>query len=403
MAKKNFTISTVATAPDPAASGTSLVVASGDGSLFAENEPAVIFPDGEQPDSDNAEIVTITNISTDTLTITREQESTSARTVVVGDVIMQGITADDWNTLRGLITENADGFTISGGTTERDLILTGADITLTGSGTNTYTFPSATGTLVSRDSTDTLTNKTLRSPLFQGTWDGWIDANETWTYASADDPTYTFTISGDLSSKYSAGMRIKLTQTTAKYFIITKVAYSSPNTTITVYGGTDYDLANAAITSPYYSMVKAPQGFPLDPDKWSVETTDTSLRSQSSPAQNTWYNLGSVSINIPIGCWKVSYSVPLAIYDSSDAELEVHSTLSTGASSETNTPFTAITNTTNTSNDLASMVRMEDVLSLATKDTYYLLARTTKTGISAIYFLNNRTAETIITATCAYL
>ena len=94
---------------------------------------------------------------------------------------------------------------------------------------------------------------------------GWTPALETWTYASADDPTYTFTISGDLTDKYSAGMRIKLTQTTAKYFIITKVAYSSPNTTITVYGGTDYDLANATITNPYYSVVKAPQGFPLDP------------------------------------------------------------------------------------------------------------------------------------------
>jgi hypothetical protein len=94
---------------------------------------------------------------------------------------------------------------------------------------------------------------------------GWIPAGETWTYNSADDPTYTFTISGDKTDKYSAGMRIKLTQTTAKYFIITKVAYSSPNTTITVYGGTDYDLANAAITSPYYSTQKAPQGFPLNP------------------------------------------------------------------------------------------------------------------------------------------
>ena len=138
----------------------------------------------------------------------------------------------------------------------------------------------------------------------KGTEDGWIPSGETWTYASADDPTYTFTISGDLTGKYSAGMRIKLTQTTAKYFIITKVAYSSPNTTITVYGGTDYDLANATITSPYYSMVKAPQGFPLDPDKWSVVVTPGAF-SQASATSDTWYN--ATSITIPIGVWDFSY------------------------------------------------------------------------------------------------
>lgn len=83
--------------------------------------------------------------------------------------------------------------------------------------------------------------------------DGWVSAGETWTYASADDPTFTFTISGDVTTKYSAGMRVKLTQTTAKYFIVTNAAYSAPDTTIAIYGGTDYDLAKVAISSPYYS------------------------------------------------------------------------------------------------------------------------------------------------------
>ena len=62
-------------------------------------------------------------------------------------------------------SNESDGFILGGGTTKRDLTVTGADITLTGSGSNTYTFPASTGTLVSRDSTDTLTNKTLTSPI----------------------------------------------------------------------------------------------------------------------------------------------------------------------------------------------------------------------------------------------
>jgi hypothetical protein len=138
---------------------------------------------------------------------------------------------------------------------------------------------------------------------------GWISAGETWTYASADDPTFTFTVNGDKTSKYSPGMRIKVTQSsTVVYFIITKVTYSSPNTTITVYGGTDYDLADSAISDSFYSFQKAPFGFPLSPDKWSIQTSSTSQSAQSNPVASTWYNLGSLSISVPIGAWKVYFT-----------------------------------------------------------------------------------------------
>lgn len=95
---KNFAISTVATAPSPATTGTSLVVASGHGARFplpltdgAFN--VIVFPEGEQPDSSNAEIVRVTARSTDTLTIVREQEGTTARSIGVGDIVMLGLTA----------------------------------------------------------------------------------------------------------------------------------------------------------------------------------------------------------------------------------------------------------------------------------------------------------------------
>lgn len=90
----NFAYSTVATAPSPATSGTSLVVAAGQGALFpAVPFNAVVWAFGAIPTSANAEIVRVTARSTDTLTITRTQESTSARTIVVGDQIAAAITA----------------------------------------------------------------------------------------------------------------------------------------------------------------------------------------------------------------------------------------------------------------------------------------------------------------------
>jgi hypothetical protein len=93
-AHKNFALSTVATAPSPATSGTSLTVATGDGAKFPTPPfNATIWPTGSQPTSANAEIVRVTALATDTLTITRAQESTSARAILAGDQIAATITA----------------------------------------------------------------------------------------------------------------------------------------------------------------------------------------------------------------------------------------------------------------------------------------------------------------------
>jgi hypothetical protein len=102
---KNFAISAVATAPSPASAGTSLVVTSGHGARFpAPPFNVTIWPSAALPDPTNAEIVRVTAIATDTLTITRAQESTSARTVVVGDLLAATITQkalDDLAALAG--------------------------------------------------------------------------------------------------------------------------------------------------------------------------------------------------------------------------------------------------------------------------------------------------------------
>src|SRR4051812_47728316 len=93
-AHKNLAVSAVATAPSPATSGTSLVVTTGHGTRFpAVPFNATIWPVATQPTPANAEIVRVTAISTDTLTITRAQESSSARTVIVGDQIAATISA----------------------------------------------------------------------------------------------------------------------------------------------------------------------------------------------------------------------------------------------------------------------------------------------------------------------
>jgi len=84
--------------------------------------------------------------------------------------------------------------------------------------------------------------------------DGWTAATGTWTYASAS----TITVPSGAASIYQRGDKIKFTQTTAKYAIIIDVA----DTLLTIAVNNDYTVANAAITSPYYSHASNPLGFP---------------------------------------------------------------------------------------------------------------------------------------------
>lgn len=159
---------------------------------------------------------------------------------------------------------------------ENAIIIVKLDVTQTGTttldinslGSRSLMKYNAAGTVINLESNDLIAN---REYLFRydGTrwvWvnqetvreNGWIDAGETWTYASAT----TFTISGDKTGKYQLGDKIKLSQTTVKYFYIVGVSYSAPNTTITIAGGSDYVLVSAAITLNYYAKDEYPLGFP---------------------------------------------------------------------------------------------------------------------------------------------
>lgn len=95
----NFAKATIATAPSPATTGTSLVLGSGEGAdLPTPPWSAILCPIGEEASKQNAEIIRCTAKSGDTLTtITRAQESTTARTWAPGDRLYIGPTATYFN------------------------------------------------------------------------------------------------------------------------------------------------------------------------------------------------------------------------------------------------------------------------------------------------------------------
>jgi len=249
---------------------------------------------------------------------------------------------------------------------------------------------------------------------------GWIPAGETWTYVSTDDPTGVIKINANVTSKYSEGMRLKMTNGgNTIYAIITKMGtYGGDEagyTYITFLHEIDptdskalHLMANSAITSSYYSTQKAPQGFPLSPSKWSVEVIDTSSRTQYNPTKDVWYNLGTTAcqITVPIGVWKLKYNVVPNPYNSAVVtKITQYVTLSTANDSESNPLLTIYAQTSGASSDRLAgnfLIGRDAFVDVAIKTTYYLNAKTDVSGQTNITFANHLAPMTI-RATCAYL
>ena len=150
---------------------------------------------------------------------------------------------------------------------------------------------------------------------------GWVEADETWTYVSTDDPTGVFKVNADVTGKYSVGMRIKMTNGgNTIYGIITKVGIyggdQSGYTYITFLHELDEDslakylLANSSITNNYYSTQKAPFGFPLDVKSWTIIYPIVSNGSANYlDGGGAIAQFGTLQADMPIGSWIASYKV----------------------------------------------------------------------------------------------
>jgi hypothetical protein len=112
-AKTNFAYALIATAPTPAASGTTFSVTAGLGAIFpAAPFNCPVWPAGANPLTTNAEVVRVTSKGTgDNWTVTRTQESSSARSIAVGDQIMLAVTAKTLTDIESQVT--TDGTNIA--------------------------------------------------------------------------------------------------------------------------------------------------------------------------------------------------------------------------------------------------------------------------------------------------
>lgn len=232
---------------------------------------------------------------------------------------------------------------------------------------------------------------------------GWIPSPAAMTFLSSDAPSFVLRVVGNVTGTFNDGMKFKITQSGQdKFFFVTKVSITGSNSYINLYGGTDFTLISGALPDIYYSIVKSPFGFPTNPEKWTVTSTDSSLRTQANPSGTVWYNLGSMQINVPIGVWRTIYTVLPSADRAANGLLNMFVTLSTSSNTESDASMTRKMSTQNTTL-IEQSQDAERILVVNTKTPYFLLTKQQTGGaISNIYNDGSKQVTTILLI-CAYL
>lgn len=230
---------------------------------------------------------------------------------------------------------------------------------------------------------------------------GWTPVTDSWAYASVDGSIGVITIPSNGTTKYSVGMRIKLTQTTVKYFIVVAVTA----TTLTVYGGTDYTLANAAISAISFSCHKSPLGFPMSPAKWTVTYSDTTQRTPA--ASTTISQVTNAQIDAPIGLWEVVVSQAVKCQRPGGTGISFKNGLSDATNTFYDNEFILHVDGNWTSGtgsiSLSGVHRFSKLLALTVKDTLYWNHVVSTVSNSPTITYSNDLSTFKIELICAYL
>lgn len=223
-----------------------------------------------------------------------------------------------------------------------------------------------------------------------------IKGNESWNDTTSNNNHLT--ASGGAVNNFAAHAF-----SAVEYAVATKIEYIGGNTDVTLFTGNGR-LPNQVLAYGKYSTARAPYGFPADKTKWRVQSFINSQPApQTAVATNTWYNVGSFSISIPVGVWDVDYRLSAILTAASAGYLGTAATLSTANNSETNryiSSYGPVSATASSQQD--GPLNASTPLSISSQTPYYLNLRTSTTASSmSLYIAGSMPA--VITAECAYI
>lgn len=167
-------------------------------------------------------------------------------------------------------------------------------------------------TIVNADVTDRRVLAGIGGAAFT---DGWIPAGETWTRTG----NFTFTVTGDQTSKYRKGARVRYKDGGSfEYGTVLSSAFGAV-TTVTLFTNTNYTMAAATITENSVSYSQNPVGYPQMFD-WTPTHSRGAVNYTNLPTTNyakfavsnsvVWFEEAHTQAGTPGGSGQQLFTLP---------------------------------------------------------------------------------------------
>jgi len=231
--------------------------------------------------------------------------------------------------------------------------------------------------------------------------EGYTAAAQIWTYLSFSATTQigTITVPTDATVKYNSGMRIQITQATGgiKYGIIQMVTA----TVLHVMFPAGTTLNNEAISTPFYTSLFAPLGFPMDPNLFTLEVSPSANVVQGSPTALAWYNAALLAVGV--GRYVCDYEATHWIVKGSAPVVWGFITLSTTNNGITDPKMGSMTYASAT--ELMNTGKRQRVYNFTSPTTLYLNHAVNQASVTqtAIYTSDAANTRSVVRARCAYI
>lgn len=215
-----------------------------------------------------------------------------------------------------------------------------------------------------------------------------LTANGGALMTNADSP---FADASNTSSSYTDG--------TTEFGIVTSVSTDGLTETIQVPEGCALP-TSGGISAVAYSTQKVPYGFPSASNKWQLDVLGRTQSSQVAAVGNTWYQIGSLQMSVPVGDWDLGYWVSTQ-QNGTAGGADVTSTLATTTAAETDTTFTC--QVSQNSAIIGALLHKSNKVSLSASTNYFLNSKNQTALAANTLFNRGDTSTTIIRAIPAHL
>lgn len=176
-----------------------------------------------------------------------------------------------------------------------------------------------------------------------------------------------------------------LISSTLDYAIIQSVTYST-DTTIVVQVPEGCTIpTSGGISTVDYGTVKVPYGFPAQRGKWTIESLIKANTTQGSPSSGTWYNLGSMRIDVPIGAWIGRYEAGTLAQTGGAGATEYWNTLSTANNSESDSRMSTYYNANTSNVTTGALLSRQREYNLSASTPYYLNSKVVGTNVTNLF------------------